>query len=98
VSAEHFLNEISMRYLENVVTLEYDQGRCQGCGRCEQVCPHAVFAMQHGAAKLIDKDACIECGACMRNCPHGAIRVRPGVGCAQAVLRSKSNNAAPCCG
>ena len=86
-----------MRYIENVVTLEYDQERCQGCGRCVQVCPHAVFAMRHSTAELRDKDACIECGACMRNCPHGAIRVRPGVGCAQAVLNSKRKTTSSCC-
>ena len=86
-----------MRYLDNVVTLEYRQERCQGCGLCVQVCPRAVFRMNEGRAELADKDACIECGACRRNCPHGAIRVRAGVGCAQAVLRATSKNAAPCC-
>lgn len=86
-----------MRYLENVVTLEFDAARCRGCGRCTQVCPHAVFRMNGETAELADKDACIECGACMRNCPHGAIKVRSGVGCAQAVLRAKGKNAAPCC-
>ena len=87
-----------MRYLENVVTLEYNKERCQGCGLCVQVCPHAVFTMNGAKAELIDKDACMECGACRRNCPHGAIRVRAGVGCAQAVIRSQGKNAAPCCG
>jgi ferredoxin len=86
-----------MRYLENVVTLEYKPERCQGCGRCAQVCPHAVFTMNSGKADLVDKDACIECGACRRNCQHGAIAVRAGVGCAQAVLRSRGENTAPCC-
>jgi NAD-dependent dihydropyrimidine dehydrogenase PreA subunit len=87
-----------MRYLANVVTLEYNGERCRGCGLCAQVCPHAVFAMRDGKAELADRDACIECGACRRNCPHGAIKVRAGVGCAQAVLQSKSKGAAPCYG
>lgn len=86
-----------MRYLEGVVTLEYNKERCRGCGLCVQVCPQAVFHMAGNKAELVDKDACIECGACRRNCPHGAIKVRAGVGCAQAVLRAKGKNTAPCC-
>ncbi|MBI4726250.1 4Fe-4S binding protein [candidate division TA06 bacterium] len=85
-----------LRYLENVVTLEYNPERCQGCGRCVQVCPRAVFRLAGQKAELADKDACIECGACQRNCPHGAIRVRAGVGCAQAVLNSKRKTSFGC--
>ena len=87
-----------MRYLADVVTLIYHPERCRGCGLCVQVCPHAVFRMNGGKAELADKDACIECGACRRNCPHGAIKVRAGVGCAQAVIRSKNKGTATCCG
>ncbi|MCG2815015.1 MAG: ferredoxin, partial [Candidatus Aminicenantes bacterium] len=36
-----------------------------------------------------DKDACMECGACMVNCAWSAIQVRPGVGCAAAIVYSK---------
>jgi len=39
-------------------------------------------------AVVVDKDRCIECGACMMNCPAEAITVRPGVGCAQAIIYS----------
>ncbi|MBU1356050.1 MAG: 4Fe-4S binding protein [Candidatus Edwardsbacteria bacterium] len=86
-----------LRYLENVVTLEYNPERCKGCGRCVQVCPHAVFRMDEQKAVMIDSNACIECGACRRNCPYGAIQVQPGVGCAQAVLNSKRKNSSSCC-
>ena len=85
------------RYLPGVVTLKYDVDKCKGCGRCIEVCPHGVFKMESGKAKIIDKDACIECGACMKNCPFGAIEVNAGVGCAAAILsKGKSNSA--CCG
>jgi ferredoxin len=30
-----------MRYLD-VITLELDAARCNGCGLCVAVCPHAV--------------------------------------------------------
>ncbi len=78
-----------LHYLKNVVTLEYDPAKCTGCGRCLEVCPHAVFALEENKAVLTDRDACMECGACQRNCPYGAISVRAGVGCAWAIALSK---------
>ncbi len=79
---------MSLRYLENVVTLKYDPAKCKGCGLCVDVCPHAVFEMEGKVARLVDRDLCIECGACQKNCPFGAIEVRQGVGCAWAILLS----------
>lgn len=87
-----------LRYLSGVVTLAYDISKCTGCRRCVEVCPHGVFIMENGKARLIDKDACIECGACMKNCAFGAIKVDAGVGCAAAVLAFKGNSKDVCCG
>ena len=87
-----------LRYLPNVTTLALDKERCTGCGICRQVCPHAVFGDGTGKASLVDKDACIECGACVRNCPAGALSVKPGVGCAAAVLYGWLNGTEPDCG
>lgn len=61
-----------LRYLEDVVTLELDPNRCNGCGMCLEVCPHAVFAMSGKKAEIIDRNACMECGACAVNCPAEA--------------------------
>lgn len=77
------------RYLKNVVTLTYDPEKCTGCGMCLEVCPHRVFALSEGKARITDRDLCMECGACARNCPSGAISVRAGVGCAYALLMSE---------
>ncbi len=87
-----------MRYLEKAVTLELDVARCNGCGMCVQVCPHAVFEMRERRAFLADRGACIECGACSRNCESGAIRVRTGVGCATGILAGALAGTEPTCG
>ncbi|MDZ7761156.1 MAG: mercury methylation ferredoxin HgcB [Desulfovermiculus sp.] len=74
------------RHIEDAVTLEYDPGLCIGCGNCQTVCPHQAFTLDHKKAQVLDRGVCMECGACALNCPVGAIKVRPGVGCAQAIL------------
>lgn len=86
------------RYLKNVVTLELQQEKCSGCGRCLEVCPHNVFAMEAGRAAIQDRDACMECGACAKNCPVQAVTVVPGVGCAYGILLGKLRGSAPICG
>jgi hypothetical protein len=40
----------------------------------------------------------MECGACMRNCASGAIKVRPGVGCAAAIIGGLVRGTEPTCG
>ncbi len=69
-------------------TLAFDPERCNGCGMCATVCPHAVFAMQGRRAVLAQPQACMECGACQLNCVTGAITVESGVGCASAMIRA----------
>lgn len=86
------------RYLKNVVTLDYDKTRCIGCRMCTKVCPHGVFEMREGKAEIIDRDACMECGACAGNCPAQALTVRPGVGCAAAMIIGSITGGEPRCG
>jgi NAD-dependent dihydropyrimidine dehydrogenase PreA subunit len=87
-----------MRYLKDVVTLRLDAASCVGCGRCVEVCPHAVFTLECGKARIRERDACMECGACARNCPAGALYVRNGVGCAIGILNAKLGRTSSCCG
>jgi NAD-dependent dihydropyrimidine dehydrogenase PreA subunit len=86
-----------MKYLEGVVTLEFDEARCNGCGMCTRVCPHTVFRMENKRAVVADRGACMECGACARNCAPEAIRVRAGVGCAAGVLIGLLKRTGPTC-
>lgn len=85
------------RYLEDVVTLQYEKKKCVGCGMCSVVCPHAVFYMEDKKAVLAARNYCMECGACMRNCPVGAITVEAGEGCVRGVINELLGIEGPCC-
>ena len=84
-------------YLKDVVTLAFDVERCTGCGMCLAVCPREVFQASDGKVEVALRDACIECGACRAQLPRGALRVRPGVGCASAVINSMLGRKKACC-
>ncbi len=73
-------------YLKNVATLKLDRDTCIGCGMCDLVCPHRVFAIEKRKSRIADLDACMECGACALNCPVRAIGVDSGVGCASGMI------------
>ncbi len=87
----------TLRYMPNVVTLELDAAKCNGCRMCIEVCPQAVFTYENKRAVIVDRDACMECGACAMNCPEGAISVSAGVGCAAAVLNGMLRGTEPNC-
>jgi NAD-dependent dihydropyrimidine dehydrogenase PreA subunit len=85
-----------MLYLRNGRSLKLDAACCNGCGRCEEVCPHAVFAIANRRAAIARLDFCMECGACALNCPVGAIAVATGAGCAVVVMNEMRTGNASC--
>ncbi len=89
---------IGQEYLKDVVTLELDGSKCNGCGMCVKVCPQEVFEILGGKALIINRDFCMECGACALNCAHKAIFVKSGVGCAAGILNGILKNTEPTCG
>lgn len=103
---------MSLRYYTSALTLELDAARCNGCGRCVEVCPHDVFALVRASApvdiggaasrhrrhaQIVHRAQCMECGACARNCTTGAIRASVGVGCATAIINGMLRGTAPDC-
>jgi len=84
-------------YLKNVATLRLSVEKCLGCGRCVEVCPHAVFNINEKKALIKEKDRCMECSACAMNCPANAIAVDSGVGCAAAVIMGWITGREPSC-
>lgn len=87
-----------MKYLSDVTSLEFNQTKCAGCGKCVEVCPHGVFEMNGKKVKVTDKDLCMECGACANNCEFEAIKVDYGVGCAAAIINGMITGGEPVCG
>lgn len=85
-------------YLKDVVTLDVNTEKCNGCGMCLKVCPHEVFELIERKAHIINKDYCMECGACAKNCSQSAIYVKSGVGCATAILQGAIKGTEPTCG
>ena len=85
-------------YLKDIVSLEYNESICTGCGMCVIVCPHRVLRLENKKAIIINRDKCIECGACALNCSEGAITVKKGVGCAAAVINGLLKKEEPSCG
>ena len=84
-------------YLAEVVTLELDTEKCNGCRMCMIVCPHAVFGYAEKKAVIRNRDACMECGACAKNCPEQAISVNSGVGCAAGIINGLLRGTEPTC-
>jgi NAD-dependent dihydropyrimidine dehydrogenase PreA subunit len=89
---------MKLKYLKNVSTLTLESDKCIGCGKCEEVCPHAVFETADNKAFIADINSCMECGACALNCPTGAIKVNAGVGCALAIIMGWFTGKEPSCG
>ena len=85
------------KYLKNVSTLRLSTEKCIGCGKCLEVCPHAVYDLTNGKAIIKDKNSCMECGACAINCPVSAIAVDAGTGCAFAVIMGWLTGKEPSC-
>lgn len=85
------------RYLRNVSTLKMESEKCTGCGKCLEVCPHNVFSLSNRKSVIVYKDRCMECGACVKNCPFQALEVKPGVGCASAIIKGWLTGSEPSC-
>jgi coenzyme F420 hydrogenase subunit beta len=51
---------------------ELDPEKCNGCGRCAELCRVDAISIVLKKAQ-IDKDKCISCGWCIRGCPSEAM-------------------------
>ncbi len=67
-------------------TVEIDEGKCKGCGRCAKLCPVELIDMvpvETGDGKKPvmrarhREEFCLGCGVCCTGCKTGAIRMKP---------------------
>ncbi|MHC1635556.1 MAG: ATP-binding protein [Candidatus Methanospirareceae archaeon] len=64
--------KISSREPVSLPVPRVDEKRCNGCGRCGEVCAyHAIAVLKRKV--IIFKELCHGCGACARLCPENAI-------------------------
>lgn len=61
-----------------------DYTRCNGCGKCCEVCPADIFDINSESHQLTVAypEECWYCGACIYDCPiDGAIRMELPLAC-----------------
>lgn len=52
-----------------------DQGLCNGCGLCVQICPDRILVMASTNKAEVEGDHCMQCGHCYAVCPEEAVAV-----------------------
>jgi NAD-dependent dihydropyrimidine dehydrogenase PreA subunit len=55
-----------------VISVDYD--RCEGIGKCVDVCPAGVYELVKGKTTAPNIDGCVQCCACVDACPKRAIK------------------------
>jgi ferredoxin-type protein NapH len=57
----------------SLLKVKVDMGKCEGCGKCMEVCPTAIEKPE----EIENCTDCIRCGRCIETCENGAIKIEP---------------------
>ena len=60
--------------MDRTVTTLIDEGLCNGCGLCVEVCPKETITMKDKKAVVTGEES-LNCGHCSAVCPTGAVQV-----------------------
>ena len=55
--------------------VEIDSDKCQGCGKCVQVCPKSLIEVVDGKARIEEPDRCDGLAGCIKRCTADAITI-----------------------
>lgn len=55
------------------MSIRINQEKCVGCGRCEEVCPGTLIAIENNKAWMKYPKNCWGCVSCVKECAVGAI-------------------------
>lgn len=57
--------------------LRIDKVKCDGCGRCVDICPGDLLKIdENGKSSIRNQADCWDCMACVKICPKGALETR----------------------
>lgn len=57
--------------------LKFESSKCNGCGRCVDICPGDLLRIdEKGKSSIRNQADCWDCMACVKSCPQGALETR----------------------
>lgn len=59
-----------------LINYTIDQQECNGCGRCQKLCPVKALEGEKGVPPRLNHHLCIKCGVCLEACSFQAIYTR----------------------
>lgn len=68
---------VTVCYHRYIASITIYRDRCDGCGRCVDVCYRKVLALVNGIVSPVNTLECTLCNDCAASCPRAAIEVRP---------------------
>lgn len=63
----------SAKACKALISYTIEQTICNGCGRCQKLCPENAIEGEPKSSMSINTERCVRCGICYDACRHGAV-------------------------